>query len=144
MDSSKSVHSSRNSVPPPPREVEIADPGSVESIQNLSNVISEWKRMADEVYSFREQIKEKKKRMKVMEEIILRTMKAHHIGALDLKNSGGRILYKKQKQQTGMGSKNLQKYLMDCLGEQDTSKVLKYIQEHKQTTVKELLQYEKN
>lgn len=143
MDS-KSVHSSRNSVSPPTKHIEPVDQASMESIQNLSNVISEWKKMADEVHTLREQVKEKKKRMKVMEEIILRTMKSHNIGALDLKNSGGRILYKKQKHQTGMGSKNLQKCLTDCLGEQDTSKVLKYIQEHRQTTVKDLLQYEKN
>lgn len=43
--------------------------------------------------------------MKALEEVIVRVMKAHNIGALDLKNSGGRVLFRKQKRQAAMGQK---------------------------------------
>jgi hypothetical protein len=35
--------------------------------------------------------------MKAREEMILRIMKKNNIGALDLKESGGRILYKRRR-----------------------------------------------
>lgn len=61
----------------------------------LTHSIIEWRRLKEECEEAKQQLREKGKKMKVLEEVILRIMKNHNIGALDLKNSGGRVLYKK-------------------------------------------------
>ena len=68
-------------------------------IVTLTHSIIEWRRLKEESDSYRQQLKERSKKMKVLEEVILRVMKSNNIGALDLKSSGGRVLYKKQKRQ---------------------------------------------
>ena len=82
--------------------------------------------------------------MKKLEEIILRIMKNHNIGALDLKSSGGRVLFKKQKRQAGLGQKNMMKLMSDHLQSEDKAKeLMTYIQEHREVVVKESICYEK-
>ena len=71
-------------------------------------------------------------------------MKNHNIGALDLKNSGGRVLFKRSKRQTGMGPKNLQKYLVDYFkSEQKANEAIEFIQKSRETFFKESLLLEK-
>jgi hypothetical protein len=65
--------------------------------QNLATVVSEWRRISDEIITHKQQVSEKGKRAKVLEGIILTIMKQQNHGALDLKNSGGRILYQKKE-----------------------------------------------
>lgn len=114
-------------------------------MSNLSNFIIEWRRIHEETNEFRQQIKERTKRLKALDEVILRVMKANNIGALDLKNSGGRILYKKTKHQSSLGSKNLQAYISEYMkSEEDAQKVLKYINDKRSTTIKDRLSYENN
>jgi hypothetical protein len=82
--------------------------------------------------------------MKVLEEVILRVMKTHNIGALDLKSSGGRVLYKKQKRQAGLGQKNMVKLMSEHLqSEEKAADLMKYIQEHREVVTKESIAYEK-
>ena len=113
-------------------------------ISSLTHAIVEWRKLSDEVKEYRQQIRERSKKIKALEEIILRVMKNHNIGALDLKNSGGRILFKKSKRQAGLGGKNLQKYLTDYFkSEKEALEVIKYIQENREVVTKESLQLEK-
>jgi predicted GNAT family N-acyltransferase len=82
--------------------------------------------------------------MKALEEIIVRVMKSHNIGALDLKNSGGRVLFKKSKRQTGMGQKTMEKLIGEYLESvEEAQNVMKYIQDHREVVIKESIQYEK-
>lgn len=112
-------------------------------LSSLTHAIVEWRRLQDELTGLRQQVRENGKRARALEEIILRVMKNHNIGALDLKNSGGRLLFKKQKRQTGLGAKNLQKYLAEYLkSEQEAAKALTYINEHREVVTKESLHYE--
>ena len=60
-------------------------------IVTLTHSIIEWRRLKEESDSYRQQLKERSKKMKVLEEVILRVMKSNNIGALDLKSSGGRV-----------------------------------------------------
>lgn len=113
-------------------------------LTNLTHAIVEWRKLSDEVKELRESMRERNKKIKALEAVILRVMKTHNIGALDLKNSSSRILFKKSKRQAGMGAKNLQKYLADYFkSEEKANEALKYINEHRETVTKESLLLEK-
>lgn len=113
-------------------------------MSTLSHSIIEWRRLKDEAEDFRQQLKERSKKMKALEEVILRVMKNHNIGALDLKSSGGRVLFKKSKRQAGLGQKNLVKLMSEGLqSEEKANDLMKYIQEHREVLTKESIAYEK-
>ncbi len=110
----------------------------------LSHSIIEWRRLKEEAEEYRQQLKERSKKMKALEEVILRVMKNHNIGALDLKSSGGRVLFKKSKRQAGLGQKNLVKLMSEGLqSEEKANDLMKYIQEHREVLIKESIAYEK-
>ena len=111
----------------------------------LTHSIIEWRRLKEESDSYRQQLKERSKKMKVLEEVILRVMKSNNIGALDLKSSGGRVLYKKQKRQAGLGQKNMMTLMAAGLqSEAKATELMKYIQEHREVVTKESIAYEKS
>jgi hypothetical protein len=110
----------------------------------LSHSIIEWRRLKEDSEGVRQHLRENAKKMKALEEVILRVMKNHNIGALDLKSSGGRVLYKKQKRQAGLGQKNLVKLMSEGLqSEEKANDLMKYIQEHREILTKESIAYEK-
>jgi hypothetical protein len=109
----------------------------------LTHSIIEWRRLKEESDEFKQQLKEKAKKMKALEEVILRIMKNHNIGALDLKNSGGRVLYKKSKAAGPLGQKTLAKLMSDGLqSEEKATELMKYIQEHRGEVIREKIAYE--
>jgi hypothetical protein len=111
---------------------------------NMTHAIVEWRRIQTELSELRQQVREKNKRSKALEEVILNIMKSKNIGALDLKNSGGRILFKRQKRHAGLGKKNLHKLMSDFLkSDQKATEALNYINENRDIIVKESLMYEK-
>lgn len=113
-------------------------------VSSMTHAIVEWRRLMDEIKEMRQGIREKNKKVKALEDVILRVMKSHNIGALDLKNSGGRILFKKSKRQAGMGAKNLQKHLAEFFKSEDkATEALKFINERRETFTKESLLLEK-
>ena len=110
----------------------------------LSMMIKTWRELRKENDELNDQIREKKKRAKVMEEVILRIMKKNNIGALDLANSGGRLIYHTSTTQAGLGKKDMARLLSEHLkSEQAANTALQYIQEHRGSKVKERLIYEK-
>ena len=112
--------------------------------QNLATVVSEWRRIHDEISQHRQQVSEKTKRAKVLEGIIMNIMKQQNLGALDLKSSGGRILYEKQQRKGGLNGKTIQKLLTEHMkDETKAAEALKYINEHREAVTKEKLAYEK-
>lgn len=114
-------------------------------LQQLTSIISNWKEISGELKTLNEQVREKRKRLKVMEEMILRIMKKHNIGALDLKGSGGRILYRRSSSKSGINDKVLFGLLSEHLkSETSAAEAVKYITEHRQTKSKESLVYEKD
>lgn len=113
-------------------------------MSTLTHSIIEWRRLKEESEEYRQQLKERSKKMKALEEVILRVMKNHNIGALDLKSSGGRVLFKKSKRQGALGQKNLVKLMSEGLNsEEKASELMKYIQEHREIVTKESIAYEK-
>jgi len=110
----------------------------------LTHSIIEWKRLKDKCDSAKQELRENGKTMKITEEIILNIMKNHSIGALDLKNSGGRILCKKQKRQKGIGHKNMVKLMAEHLkSEEEANKLMKHIQDSREVVTVEKIAYEK-
>ena len=63
-------------------------------MSTLTHSIIEWRRLRELCDDAKQGLRENSKKMKALEEVILRVMKNHNIGALDLKSSGGRVLYK--------------------------------------------------
>jgi hypothetical protein len=118
---------------------------SQSEMTQLSTAIQEWKRVHDELVEIRQDMREKGKRVKVLESVIMQIMKKNNIGALDLRSSGGRLLYKKKASKTGFSPKTLMKLLSDHFkSETKAAEVLTYITTNRESKVRELLAYEKN
>lgn len=115
-----------------------------QELSQLSNIIKEWKQTAEDIRTLNESIREKRKKVKVQEEMILRIMKKHNIGSLDLKSSGGRILYRRSTTKGGMNEKLLFGLLSQHLkSETAAADALKFITENREAKTKESLVYEK-
>ena len=113
-------------------------------LQQLSAVIKGWKELHGETSSIKEQLREKTKRLKAMEEMILRIMKKNNIGALDLASTGGRLLYRKTNSKASLAPKTLQLLLTEHLkSDAKAAEAMKYITEHRETKARESLLYEK-
>ena len=113
-------------------------------MSTLTHSIIEWRRLKGESEEYKQQLKERAKKMKALEEVILRIMKSNNIGALDLKSSGGRVVYKKSKKPAGLGQKTLAKLMSEGLqSEEKATELLKYIQEHREVVTRESIAYEK-
>lgn len=120
-------------------------PPDPQEMSQLSTMIKEWKTLQTETATLKEQVREKTKRMKAMEEVILRIMKKNNIGALDLNNSGGRLLYRRTNTKGTMNPKFLMATLSEHLkSEQKAAEAIKYITEHREARVRESLLYEKD
>jgi hypothetical protein len=131
-----------NVIPLTPEEQQKAQ----QELSQLSNIIKEWKQTAEEVKTLNEAMREKRKKVKVQEEMILRIMKKHNIGALDLKGSGGRILYRRSTTKGGMNDKLLFGLLAQYMkSETAAADAIKFIEEQRTASskTKESLLYEK-
>jgi hypothetical protein len=112
--------------------------------QNLATIVTEWRKMHEDIQTLKQQASEKTKRAKVLEAIIMNIMKQQNLGALDLKSSGGRILYEKQQRKSGLNTKTIQKLLTEHLkDEAQAAEAVKYMTEHRDAVTKEKLSYEK-
>jgi len=110
---------------------------------SLPTTIMEWRRIQDDMEQLKIQLRERTRRIRVLENSIMETMKRCNIGALDLKASGGRIVYKRSKRSSGLAATTLNKLLAECLqNEEKAQEVIKYISEHRETKVSERLAYE--
>lgn len=119
-------------------------PTDANEVSQLAIMIKTWRDIQKETDDLNAQIKEKKKRAKAMEEMILRIMKKNNIGALDLQSSGGRLLYRRQTTKAGLSQKEMARLLAEHMkSEQAATTALQYIAEHRGSKVKESLLYEK-
>lgn len=115
-----------------------------QELQNLRQIIVTWRELANEVGTLNEQVREKRKRQKAMEEMILRIMKKYNIGALDLTGSGGRLLHRKQTTKGALNPKVLTGLLATHLkSETAAAEAIKYISDNREARVRESLLYEK-
>lgn len=116
-----------------------------QELQNLRQIIVSWRELESEVSTLSAQIREKNKRKKALDEMILRIMNKHNIGALDLKGSGGRLLLRKKTTKAALNPKTLAGLLTTHLkSETAAAEAIKYINEHRGAKPSESLLYEKN
>ncbi len=74
----------------------------------------------------------------------MKTMRVNNIGALDLKNSGGRILYNKKQAKEGLNVKVIQDLLAAHMkSNEKAQEAVKYINENRKSKTREALSYEK-
>jgi hypothetical protein len=123
-----------------------------QEFQNLPTLLTQWKKVQEEKNklvqqkkAISQQIREQDKRCSVMEAMIMGTMKKHSIGALDLKSSNARALYKKRAVKAPIGKKEMKKHLTEHLkSEEAAKKLLDFLSEKREVKVTEALVYEKN
>ena len=112
-------------------------------LATLTHSIIEWRRLKEESDGWKRQLREANTKMKALEKIILAVMKSHNIGALDLKNSGGRVFFKTQKKQGSVGQKGMVKLIGDYLKSADEAvKLMDFVQAQRPIIVKESIHYE--
>lgn len=105
----------------------------------LPQMIEAWKQNEEEVKKLKEQMREKNTRKKALQDVILRAMKKHNIGALDLKKSNSRLLYKKKQTKAGLTTKSIAEYLTEHMkSEQDAKKAVEFIEKKRGEHVKTL------
>ena len=122
---------------------ESSNPTPVDT-QNLATVVTEWRKIHEEIAQHKQKASELKKRANVLEGIIMNIMKQQNVGALDLKSSGGRILYEKKERKSGLNAKTIQKLLTEHLkDETKAAEAVKYMAEHRDAVTKEKLAYER-
>jgi hypothetical protein len=115
-----------------------------QDLQQLPQMISAWKGVQEDTTNLKEQMRELKVKQKALEEVILRTMKKHNIGALDLKASNARLMYKKKQSKGGLNAKNLQEMLGEFLkSEEEGKKAVAFIDEKRGVKTMEVLSFEK-
>ena len=113
-------------------------------LATLTHSIIEWRRLKEDNDIRKQQVRESGTKMKALEEIILNVMKSHNIGALDLKNSGGRVLFKQEKRQAALGQKNMEKFMAEYLQSQEkATELINFLQEKREIVIKESIRYEK-
>jgi len=135
----------------PANELQMSPDEQVE-FQNLPGLLTQWKRIQEDKYKLLEQkrvlleqISEQNKRCTVMEGLIMGTMKKHSIGALDLKSSNARVLYKKSVRKAPIAKKNLVTLMAEHLKSEKAAKDLQdFLETKRETKTKEALVYEKN
>ena len=100
--------------------------------------------MREESVALKQQLREKKVGQKALEEVIMRTMKRNSIGALDLKQSNGRIMYKNKKTKGSLTQRGLFDYLSEHLKSADAAqKAVDFISEKRGSKTLETLSFEK-
>jgi len=113
-------------------------------MSTLSSSIVEWRRLNDECADFKQQIKERTTKIRALQEVIMRIMKSHNVAALDLKNTGGRVITKQRKSQSGLTAKTLHAQLATFLkSEEQATKALEFIQSARVVSLKDALLYER-
>jgi hypothetical protein len=112
---------------------------------NLGTIVQEWRRLYDDIDRHKQAVREKSKRLKVLDSIIMSTMKQSSLDALNLSSSGGRILYKKSTSRESLAPKTLEKFLTEYF--KDAGKAadaLKFINEHRGQKVREAIKYQRD
>ena len=133
----------------------MSETDQVESVdlKTLPNLLTEWKKiqeekskLLDEKKKVSERIREQDKRAEALQGMILSIMKKNSIGALDMKSSNARALYKKRVIKSPLGIKEMKKYFSEHFKEdpEKGKKLLEFLDTKRDTTIKESLVYEKN
>ena len=118
----------------------------------LPTLLRQWRtiqedkrKLVEEKKRILEGVREKDRQCSVMETMIMGIMKKHGIGALDLKSSNARVLYKKSQRKAPIAKKSMETLVAEHLKSEEVAKgLLEFLDSKRETKVKETLIYEKN
>ncbi len=112
---------------------------------NLGTIVQEWRRIEEEINAHKQAAREKGKKIKVLEGIIMNIMKQNSIGALNLQSSGGRILYKQSNTKESLAPKTLERLLTEHFqSAEKAAEALRFIQEHRGLKVIDKIKYQRD
>jgi hypothetical protein len=112
-------------------------------LASLTHALSQWQLLRDDFNAMKLRMRETSTKMKALEQVIMQVMKNHNIAALDLKNSGGRVLFKQQKKQSGLGNKKMMAFMAEYLkSEEKANEMMTYIQGRRESLTVEAIKYE--
>jgi hypothetical protein len=110
---------------------------------SLPTAIQEWRRVRGEISALQTQIKERNRRAKALETFIMDIMKRYNIGALDLKSSNSRVLYKRGKRTATLNPKTMQALLTEYTKSEETAAgIMKFLDENRAKKETERLAFE--
>jgi len=113
-------------------------------LQQLPNMIVQWKQTQEEVKRLKDQIRELNIREKAYRDVIMRVMKKNSIGTLDLQQSQRRIVYNTKDKKKAISAKELVGQLGEFLkSEEEGKKAVEFLQGKRTTTSVETLVLEK-
>jgi hypothetical protein len=113
-------------------------------LQQLPQMIIQWKQTQEEVKNLKEQIRDLNIREKAYRDVIMRVMKKNSIGTLDLQQSQRRIVYNTKEKKKGISAKQLVGQLGEYLkSEEEGKKAVDFLLGKRQTTSVETLVLEK-
>ena len=114
-----------------------------DDINILPQMITAWKAVKAESIQLQQQTREKKLRQKALEEVIMRTMKKHNVGQLDLKASNSRLSCATKETKGSLSQKNLESYLGEYMKSSDEAKkAIAFIDEKRGRNKKDVLSFE--
>ncbi len=112
---------------------------------NLGTIVQEWRRLEEEISAHKQAAREKGKKLKVLEGIIMNIMKQNSIGALNLQSSGGRILYKQSNTKESLAPKTLERLLTEHFqSAEKAAEALRFIQEHRGLKIVDKIRYQRD
>jgi len=113
-------------------------------INSLPNYLKEWLHLEEEIKTLNVAIKERKKRMGILQGLITKTMKGHKIARLNIKS--GAVLYQHKQTKESMGKKffitHLTEYFKGDLSK--ASELYSYLEGKRAMKVKENIKLERN
>lgn len=116
----------------------------VPEIATLPNYLKEWLTLEDELKVLNAAMREKKKRMGILQGLITKTMKGHKIARVNIKS--GAILYQNKQTKESMGKK----FIISKLTEYFKGDIIKateifnYLEEHRGKKTKDNIKLERD
>jgi hypothetical protein len=116
----------------------------VPEITSLPNYLKEWLILEDEIKVLANAVKEKKKRMGILQGLITKTMKGHKLGRVNIKS--GSILYQNKVTKESMGKR----FIISRLTEYFKGDIIKatevynYLEENRAKKIKDNIKLERN
>ena len=111
----------------------------METKEELVNSIKEWLKLESEITKFQVEIRERKKKIKALTEMLVGTMKKNDIDCFNI--NGGALIYKKKKSNKAIYSNSLLVSLQDYFKNdlKTAEELTKHILENRGEQVKETL-----
>jgi hypothetical protein len=116
----------------------------VPEIATLPNYLKEWLILEDELKVLSNAVKEKKKRMGILQGLITKTMKGHKLARVNIKS--GAILYQNKVTKESMGKRFIVSRLTEYFKGDiiKATEVYNYLEENRGKRVKDNIKLERN